>query len=86
MNLSSKAIAADSSFFPSTKCSRNTLGAEYSKLNKIEIRSTPFSNDTEIDFERLKKESRSVLSSVNTCVNDIIKSLQAAADKGGCSS
>ena len=77
VNLSSKATAADSSFFPSTQCSRNTLGTEYSKLSKIEIRETPFSNDTENDFERLKKESRSVLLDINSCINTLIKSNRA---------
>jgi len=77
VNLSSKATAADSSFFPSTQCSRNTLGTEYSKLSKIEIRETPFSNDTENDFERLKKESRSVLLNINSCINTLIKSNRA---------
>ena len=84
-NWLTKSVASNSSLLYPTKCSRESMILNQSRLESAEIRETPFSNNTQTDLEKLRGDSRSLLLDVNSCINDINKINQNLFNSG-CSS
>lgn len=80
------AVSAESSLLYPPKCSNSNLIGELSRAKNQEVRTTPFSNDTETDLEKIRSDMRNFCAvTIPSCVNEIIKSLQAIFD-ANCSS
>ncbi|AEZ65738.1 virion structural protein and packaging [Cyanophage S-TIM5] len=80
------AVAAESTLSYSPKCSNSNLIGELSRAKNQEVRTIPFSNDTETDLEKIRSDMRNFCAvTIPPCVNEITKSLQATFD-ANCSS